>query len=160
MITQTSGHDLETLPSVQCSWCPGWGQPQNCGAPGPICVPWPLAALFAVPARSPLPLLRLSTRSLRIVFSVYHVPALCRLCAHLEHLTAPVHVKSSAADPSSGVSHGVWVGGSGSFLSFLVSLLCAPLQYSLGTSCACLEQSITLSHGCCELCVSVSHAGP
>lgn len=31
--------------------------------------------------------------------------------------------------------------GSGSFLSLLVSVLCAPFLYSLGTSCACLEQA-------------------
>ena len=100
---------------------------------------WALAARCFVrrPCREPLPLLRLSTRSLRNVFSACHVPALCRLCARWEHLTAPAHVKSSAADPSGGAScGGVWVGGdSGSFLSFLVSLLCAPLRYSLGTSC-------------------------
>ena len=118
---------------------------------------WALAARCFVrrPCREPLPLLRLSTRSLRNVYSAYHVPALCRLCAHWEHLTAPVHVKSSAADPSGGASHvGVWVGGdSGSFLSFLVSLLCAPLRYSLGTSCVPWAKQQAESRLLCVVCV-------
>ena len=121
---------------------------------------WALAARCFVrrPCREPLPLLRLSTRSLRNVYSAYHVPALCRLCAHWEHLTAPVHVKSSAADPSGGASHvGVWVGGAAAPFWVSWSLFSVPLCGIHLAHPVCLEQSSRLSHGCCALCVSVSH---
>lgn len=123
-------------------WCPGWGQSQNSGAPGHICEPWPLAGLFTVPVRSPLPLLHLSTRSLWNVFSlpvcslrgaVYHVPALCRLCAHLEHFTVPVHDKSSTVRPKQWSESCQSVGGRAQWILSELTCLCSLCPFPVFT---------------------------
>ena len=117
-------------------------EPQSSGAPGHICEPWPLAGLFTVPVRSPLPLLHLSTRSLWNVFSlpvcslrgaVYHVPALCRLCAHLEHFTVPVHDKSSTVRPKQWSESCQSVGGRAQWILSEFTCLCSLCPFSVFT---------------------------